>query len=67
MESSKVNSGYYKNVPPILYHDKNLIYRLNNEYVSYIIGKSILDINDTIKIHDKNTILDFMKENNEKK
>ena len=29
--------------------------------------RSILDINDTLKIHNKSTILEFMKENKTKK
>ena len=66
MEQSKINTGYYKNVLPAL-QNKNAMYGLNSEYTSYIIGKSILDINDTLKIHNKSTILEFMKENKTKK
>jgi len=40
---------------------RKINYDKKNDYITWIIGKSILDINDSSKINDYKNILEFMK------
>ena len=55
-----MNYDYKPNDKP---NDKPQNDKPNHSY-SYVVGISIMDINDKLKLHDNYTILEFMKELN---